>query len=209
MAVEESERDEDAYVVKFTPASYPIDLNLPAVKQQLLKDAARAIRREYRDSAKWKRLKCRSVRIVSEGDTGTVFELQIGHAIEFDWTWEGAVAFRPVLLKEFEDSEATFFENGSLDPDIDDSIVWCGEVLEVDEAQGRIFVVVANPEHPPRRGSFYVRPFEFLQFLDRIFNEPEFTKAQGELAERLLAAEGNVHPKACLLYTSPSPRDRG
>ncbi|MEZ6087820.1 MAG: hypothetical protein R3C05_07325 [Pirellulaceae bacterium] len=120
----------------------------------------------------------------------------IGHAVEFDWSWEGAIAFRPLLLKEFEDSEATSFENGSIDPDIDDSIVWSGEVLEVDEATGRIFVVVANPEHPPRRGSFYVRPFEFLQFLDRIFNEPEFTDAQSVLSERLLAAEGNVHPPA-------------
>lgn len=197
MSLDESEVVEDYEdPIEFTPASYSINLNLPDADDQLLTDASRAIRREYRDSAKWKRLKCRSVRVVSEGDTGTVFELQIGHAIEFDWTWEGAVAFRPVLLKEFEGSEATFFENGSLDPDIDDSIVWSGEVLEVDEAEGRIFIVVSDPEHPPRRGSFYVRPFEFLQFLDRIFNEPEFKDAQAELAERLQATEGGVHPKA-------------
>ena len=81
MAVEESELDEDVDVVEFTPASYSIDLNLPDADEQLLKDASRAIRREYRDSAKWKRLKCRSVRVVSEGETGTVYELQIGHRI--------------------------------------------------------------------------------------------------------------------------------
>jgi hypothetical protein len=38
------------------------------------------------------------------------------------------------LLKEFEDSEATLFVYGSLDPDINESIVWTGEVLKVDEA---------------------------------------------------------------------------
>ena len=41
-----------------------------------------------------------------------------------------------MLLREFEDTQETFFENGSLDPDIEDSIVWSGEVLEVDEATG-------------------------------------------------------------------------
>lgn len=86
------------------------------------------------------------MRVVSEEESGTVFELKIGHAVEFDWAWERSVAFRPVLLKEFEDSETTLFVSGSLDPDINDSIVRTGEVLEVDEATGRIFIVVTNPE---------------------------------------------------------------
>ncbi|QDV10284.1 ATP-dependent RecD-like DNA helicase [Rosistilla oblonga] len=181
--------------LEFSPASYAIDLNLPDADNQLLRDAARAIRREYRDSSKWKEMKCRNVRGISESDTGTVFELQIGHAIEFDWSWEGALAFRPLRTKDFKNSDGSLYHNPSLTPEIDDSIVWTGELLEVDEAQGRIFVAVADPEHPPRRGSFYVRPFEFLQFLDRIFNGPEFCDAQSQLAERLLAAQGNMHPQ--------------
>ena len=64
------------------------------------------------------------MRVVSEEENETVFELKIGHAVEFDWTLEGSVALRPVLLKVFQDSEATLFVNDSLDPDIDDSIVW-------------------------------------------------------------------------------------
>ena len=173
MSTDNTDRiDEEAGDFDFTPASYSIDLNLPEADEQLLRDASRAIRREYRDSAKWKRLKCRSVRVVSEGKTGTIYELQIGHAVEIDWTWEAAVAFRPVLLQEFEDSEATFFENGSLDPDIDDSIVWSGEVLEVDEAKSRIFIVVASPEHRPRRGSFYVRPFNPIEPTWHLFITP-------------------------------------
>ena len=193
MSLDESEIDEDT-AFEFTQARFPIDLNLPSGNSKSLEDAKKAIRREYRDSAKWKRLRCRNVSVVSETESGTVYELEIGHAVEFDWTWEGSVAFRPLLLKEFEDTQATFFENGSIDPEIEDSIVWSGEVLEVDEASGRIFIVVTNPEHPPRRGSFYVRPFEFLAFLDAVYNEPSFTEIRSMLPPRLAAAEGGIHP---------------
>ncbi len=132
---------------------------------------------------------------MSESDTGNVYELTVGHSVEFDWTWEGAVAFRPLLLKEFEDDQRTLFEGEYEDTEIDDSIVWSGEVLEVDEATGRIFIVVSNPEYPPRRGSFYVRPFEFLAFLNAVFNEPSFDLIRGSLPSRLAAAVGGVHPE--------------
>lgn len=179
---------------QFTQASFAADLKLPLADGGLLDDARMAIRKEYRDSAKWKRLRCRNVSVVSASASGTIFELQIGHAVEFDWTWEGAVAFRPLLLREFEDSEASFFVNGSIDPDIEDSIVWSGEVLEVDEATGRIFIIVSDPERPPRRGSLYVRPFEFLAFLDSIYNEDAFSLVREKLPSRLAAAEGGTHP---------------
>jgi len=178
----------------FVQASFAADLRLPDAGDDLLHNASRAIRKEYRDSAKWKRLRCRNVKPVSECESGTVFELQIGHAVEFDWTWEGAVAFRPLLLEEFEDSQATLFENGFNDPDISDSIVWSGEVLEVDESTGRIFIAVTDPEHPPRRGSFYVRPFEFLTFLDSVYNEDAFVDVRKQLPSRLAAAQGSTHP---------------
>lgn len=179
---------------EFKRPQFPIDLNLPPADSGLFEDARKAILREYRDSAKWKRLRCRKASVVSESESGTVFELEIGHAVEFDWTWEGSVAFRPLLLREFEDSQATIFENDFHDPDIEDSIVWSGEVLEVDEATGRIFVVVANPEHPPRRGTFYVRPFEFLAYLNAIYNEPGYKEIRSQLPARLAAAKGGVHP---------------
>ena len=193
MSLEETKIDEDT-PHEFTQARFSIDLNLPSADSQWFEDAKKAIRREYRDSAKWKQLRCRKVSVVSEAESGTVYELEIGHAVEFDWTWEGSVAFRPLRLKEFEKSQATFFKNGSLDPEIEDSIVWSGEVLEVDEATGRIFIVVANPEHPPHNGSFYVRPFEFLAFLDAVYNEPSFTEIRGMLPPRLAASEGGIHP---------------
>ena len=83
MSVNDSELiDDDA--IQFTQARFRIDLNLPPGDESFLEDSRKAIRREYRDSAKWKRLRCRNVRVVSELESGTVFELEIGHAVEFD-----------------------------------------------------------------------------------------------------------------------------
>lgn len=178
----------------FVKARFPVRLNLPDGSPGSLDDAKEAIRREYRDSVKWKRLRCRSVEVLSETETGTVFILEVGHAVEFDWTWEGAVAFRPLMLKEFADDPGSLLGNQTNEIDIEDSILWTGEILEVDEAPGRIFIVVSNPEHPPTTGSFYVRPFEFLAFLNAVFHEPAFDQIREMLPGRLLAAEGGVHP---------------
>ncbi|MDG1874557.1 MAG: AAA domain-containing protein [Mariniblastus sp.] len=178
----------------FEQARFRAQLNLPPASNQLLEDARNAIRKEYRDSSKWKRLRCRNVNVVSESEKGTVFELKTGHSVEFNWTWEGAVAFRPLLLNEFERSQTTIFDNSLDQTESDDSMMWSGEVLEIDEATGRIFVSVSDPERPPRCGSFYVRPFEFLSFLDSIYNDPDFTNIRQELPKRLAATEGGIHP---------------
>lgn len=178
----------------FVPARFPVRLNLPSASPQRLVDAQEAVKREFRDSVKWKRLRCRRVEILSKTEGGTIFELQIGHSVEFDWTWEGAVAFRPLVLKEDTNEQKSLFDQDRDEPEIDDSTLWRGEILEVDEATGRIFVCVSDPEHPPRKGSFYVRPFEFLGILNAVFNEPAFDKVRHHLPGRLLATEGGVHP---------------
>ncbi len=168
MLDEKATIDDEKLEESFTQARFPIRLNLPEGSTAVLADAKEAVKREFRDSVKWKRLRCRSVIVLSESETGTVFILEIGHAVEFDWTWEGAVAFRPLVLKEFADDPKNLFDGGADDPEIEDSILWSGEILEVDEANGRIFVCVSNPEYPPTTGSFYVRPFEFLAFLHAV-----------------------------------------
>jgi superfamily I DNA/RNA helicase len=175
-------------------ARFPIRLNLPEGSTESLADAQEAIKREFRDSVKWKRLRCLSFTLLSESETGTVYVLEIGHAVEFDWTWEGAVAFRPLVLREFAENPRNLFHCDADEPEIEDSILWSGEILEVDEANGRIFVCVSNPEKRPITGSFYVRPFDFLAFLHAVFHEPSFDTIRRDLPSRLLAAEGGVHP---------------
>jgi hypothetical protein len=191
----ESGEENDEGDGEFEQARFPIELNLPAGSDQNFEDARKAIRREYKDSSKWKQLLCRRVRKVSKCEAGTIYELEIGHAIEFDWSWEGAIAFRPLQPKEFEEHPTDINLPDELDPDIDNSIVWSGEILEVDEASGRIFIVVSNPQYAPWCGSFYVRPFEFLHFLDKIYNEPAFDFLSDDLSARLSVTTGGIHPQ--------------
>jgi hypothetical protein len=115
----------------YEQARFPIRLNLPEADYSLLEDAQVAVKREYRDSVKWKRLRCRKVDVLSESETGTVFVLEIGPSVEFDWTWEGAVAFRPLKLKDFEEDQSAFLEDNDDDLEITDSILWSGEILEL------------------------------------------------------------------------------
>ncbi|MFN8740319.1 MAG: AAA domain-containing protein [Pirellula sp.] len=180
---------------RFERARFPIQIELPAAPSTSLADAQLAIKREYRDSVKWKLLRCRKVSILSQSDSGTIYILHVGHSVEFDWTWEGALAFRPTHIDgERKDGPSLFDQDATDAHQESDSILWTGEVLEVDEATGRIFVSVSNPEFPPTKGSFYVRPFEFLAFLNTIFNEQAYETIRQQLPNRLFATEGGIHP---------------
>lgn len=182
--------DEAMPVAEFQPARFRAELGLPVADDQLLKDAAVAIRREYRDCSKWKRLRCRKVSIFAERERGTVWVVHVGNSVEFDWTWEGAVAFRPKSL----DDNALLSNFSSENLAYQDEIVWQGEVLEVDERNGCLFISLDNPAAKPITGSFFVRPFEFLSVLDAVFNAAAFAEVRQDMPHRLAAAEGGVHP---------------
>lgn len=182
--------DEAMPVAEFQPARFRAELGLPVADDQLLKDAAVAVRQEYRDCSKWKRLRCRKVSIFAERDRGTVYVVHVGSSVEFDWTWEGAVAFRPKSL----DDNALFSDFSYENAAYEDEIVWLGEVLEVDERNGCLFISLDNPEAMPTTGSFFVRPFEFLSVLDAVFNESAFEAVRQDMPHRLAAAEGGIHP---------------
>lgn len=172
-------------------ASFDIELHLPAADDQALPEAARAIRQEHRGSSRWKRLTCEKVSIFAERDRGPVCVIELDGSVEFDWTWEGAIAFRPKSLDDrgagllFDHEEAAF----------EDEILWKGEVLEVDEAHGCLFVYLDNHEQFPTAGSFYVRPFEFLSVLDSLYNSDEYGIVREHLPARLHATQGKVHPQ--------------
>lgn len=175
---------------EFQPARFHADLRLPPADEQLLKNAATAIRQEYRDRSQWKRLCCRKVSIFAERDRGAVWVVHIGSSVEFDWTWEGAIAFRPKSL----DDNVLFSKFSHDDAAFDDDITWKGEVLEVDEQNGCLFISLDNPEAMPTTGPFFVRPFEFLSVLDSVYNNVEFEKLRADLPRRLAATEGGIHP---------------
>jgi len=175
---------------EFKPARFQGELGLPVADDQLLRDAATAVRQEFRGSSRWKRLRCRRVSIVAERDRGTVCVVHVGNSVEFDWTWEGAVAFRPKSLDDNTMFSDFFYENSAYD----DEILWSGEVVEVDERHGCLFISLDNPEAIPTTGSFFVRPFEFLSVLDAVYNDPIFEVVREDLPSRLAATGGTVHP---------------
>ncbi len=187
----DAEHKADAmFAAEFQPARFHADLNLPPADDELLKDASTAIRQEFRDCSKWKRLSCSKVSIFAERDRGTVWVVHVGSSVEFDWTWEGAIAFRPKSLDDSLLFSKFSYENAAFE----DEIVWKGEILEVDERNGCLFISLDNPEAMPTIGSFFVRPFEFLSVLDAVFNEVEFEALRSDLPCRLAAAEGGIHP---------------
>ena len=179
---------------EFEPARFVSELGLPNGETQQLKDAATAVRQEYRDSSRWKRLNCRKVSVFAERDRGTAYVIHVGKSVEFDWTWEGAKAFRPNSLDDDDSFSDRFYEEA----DYEDETVWSGEILEVDEQNGCLFVTLDDPEATPKAGAFFVRPFEFLSVLDAVFNSTEFEDIREQLPARLNAAEGNVHPAVSL-----------
>ena len=186
----ELDHDEATEVVEFQPARFSSDLGLPSGNEQQLKDAAAAIRQEFRDSSRWKRLNCKKVSVFAERDRGTVYVVHIGKTVEFDWTWEGAKAFCPNSLDDDDSFSDRFYEEA----DYEDEVIWSGEIVEVDEQNGCLFVALDDPESIPKIGAFFVRPFEFLSVLDAIYNSDEFEVVREQLPARLNASEGDVHP---------------
>ncbi|OYP33883.1 AAA domain-containing protein [Rhodopirellula sp. MGV] len=194
---DEDDSDWLAEDFEFEPARYASELDLPFGDPQKLADASAAVRQEYRDSSRWKRLQCTKVSLFAERDRGTVFVIHIGKAVEFDWTWEGATAFCPSSLDDDRSYSDRFYEEA----DFEDDLIWSGEIVEVDERNGCLFVALNDLEKVPAIGPFFVRPFEFLSVLDELYSGESFETLQSQLPSRLAAAEGDIHPKIASAQT--------
>ncbi|MFM8475096.1 MAG: AAA domain-containing protein, partial [Planctomycetaceae bacterium] len=192
---------------KFSPvgvlAAYPIEVSFPQANVGAVADVREAIGLEYCDSIRVKRLNCRGVTQSSLMDSGGIFELQTGQAVDFDWTWEGAAACRPRDPDSYEKSSSL---NGDVRGEATGEVVWAGEVLEVDEASGKIFVKVDGDQPPPTTGSFFVRPFEFLSVLHSIYHSADCRVLQEMLPGRLQAACGGVHPRTLSASSAGLPQ---
>lgn len=187
--IERAEDEELPGSPPFERARFESRLGMPQGDDQQLKDAAVAVRQEYRDGSRWKRLNCHRVSIFAEKDRGTIFVVHVGSSVEFDWTWEGAKAFRPRSL----DGDLSYSDQSYEEADYEDEIVWSGEIVEVDERNGCLFISIDDPERTPTAGPFFVRPFEFMSVLDSIYNDDAFGEVRRSLPARLNASGGDVH----------------
>ncbi|MBX3001532.1 MAG: AAA family ATPase [Caldilineaceae bacterium] len=127
-----------------------------------------------------------------------IYVLHIGNGIEFDWTWEGALAFRPSEMLEMENISDIdhFLESGGGVSQQNNQIAWFGEVVEVNEAKGDIYISAPDSEQPPCTGSFFIRPFEFLETLHTIYSDSNFANIRLNLPGRLMACKESQHSSA-------------
>jgi superfamily I DNA/RNA helicase len=172
-------------------ASFPLEIVLPEGQGGESQQASEAIREEYRASVRWKRLRCRRVVSISDDGEDSIFALEVGHSVEFDWTWEGAVAFRPRNIEAFDGRAPQAI---LVDEDETADARWSGEIVEVDQDTGRIYVWLTDPERRPTTGSFFVRPFEFLACLHSIYADHADHALRHHLSLRLHASRGTIHP---------------
>src|SRR5262245_20750482 len=107
---------------------FPSEFELPPGTQADLLDAAEAVKREYRNSIRWKLLRCRQVTSILDHPDEAIFALDVGQSVEFDWTWVGAVAFRSESIDSFDGKDGSF----ATESDVSESS-WSGEVVEFDE----------------------------------------------------------------------------
>ncbi|MCX6020098.1 MAG: AAA domain-containing protein, partial [Chloroflexi bacterium] len=170
---------------------FPISLNLPAGERSLLTAAAAAVHTEYVESVRWKELVAQRIRRVGSEAGLKIVEIDVGHAVHFDWTWEGASVLAAPASGEFDArrtpekarEEVAKMPGG-----------WWGDVVEVDAARGMIYVDVSDSDSQPMQGTFYVHPFEFLAELDQLYNDDVMKDFHRLLPARLRAASGGVHP---------------
>jgi KaiC/GvpD/RAD55 family RecA-like ATPase len=170
--------------------TFPINLGLNPSEEKLLKDAASAVKSEYRDSVRWKRLCARRVTSLDDG----LFQIEVGSAIEFDWTWEGATAFKPPSLDGFDLRQNLTEDQMFSEVEASGGHAWYGEVLEVDQEKGLLVVNASESEYQPRSGDFFVKPFEFLYYLNLLYNNSAYEVMQKLLPARLKASQGGQYP---------------
>ncbi|TWU08172.1 AAA domain-containing protein [Stieleria varia] len=188
----DADRDpDDVAADAIAPVRFPSQWDLPPGNPQQLTEAAKAVRMEFRDCSKWKRLRCEKVSVVAERDRGVVYVVKVAGSVDFEWSCEGATAFCPASL----DDDARFSDLSYEEADYQDGVIWSGEILEFDETQDCLFVCMDEPTMSPRVGSFFVKPFEFLAALDSVYNGNEFEQVREVLPARLNATKGEIHPR--------------
>lgn len=164
---------------------HPIQLRFSPVGERVFLDAQRAIEAEYNDANSWKRLHCSYVEKVEENEheKRDIYVLYIDHSIEFEWTWEGARAFRPLRLDAIGREETHIF----------DSAIWSGDILNVDEKNSQVFVEIYRGKPKPRKGTFFVSPFDFLEAIKSAYTGPRYASLRPLLEQRLDAVKTGAH----------------
>ena len=193
-------------------AAFPIELNLPGGPLEFLDEAADAIKWACRHSAQWKKVRCYCVRRLKDGRQSwqtpfTLYALEIGDSVDFDWTWESSLVLCPRSPDEFRRQVNGSTGDVSGPAGLNSlETAWSGEIVEVDRVRRRLFVCSNDPARRPTTGTFYVQLQRDATGLHPIFCRPQFEHFRRALASRLSATRGRVHPHLVGEVTSVLPR---
>jgi superfamily I DNA/RNA helicase len=157
----------------------PRELGLPPGELEAGAEAGRAVAAEMGEG-RARLWHCRAVEPVS----GDVYRLEVAGELPADWTWEGSRAFR-----------SDWHQARERELGMPQAALWSGEIVELDPVGGELYVAVEDERAPPVPGALSVRPFQFLECLDRLWNDPERAALAPVLAAQLRAARGGVHPR--------------
>ena len=159
-------------------------LALPAGSLDHYVQASAAVRKEQRRCGRARLMTCHGVAL--QPGQPTIFRLDVGAFSDVEWSWEGARAFKPEDLPEFDDPLA--LGAPAHDPS---KLLWRGEVVAVDEDDGAIYLAAEGPD-APTSGRFIVQPFDFHESLAWLLHLGRPAPWQADLAARLQAA---LHPR--------------
>ncbi len=144
-----------------------------------LRSALIALRTEARAVSRTYRLTCYDLEELESG----LFALHVG-GIHLGADWEGARAYRPLDI-DTRTSDAP-------EPDPRAPVLWAGEVVEVDEVGGVLYIAVnaTSDLDRPCRGDFLVKPFGFLDNLAAALRQ-QARKDPGQLELQLRSTLGS------------------
>ncbi len=163
-----------------TIPAYSRELVLPLGDVDDLKRVTEAVIAEHRASAEWKQLRCLNVECIDPEEG--LYRLDTGSVLGLEQSWEGSVALRP------REGAPT----AGAEPD-EDAVLWSGPVVELDDTAGALYVG-RDGRQGPTRGDFYVRPFDFVALLKRIYTGKEYASLRLMLCGRLRAAALGAPP---------------
>lgn len=151
----------------------PRNIGRGAVAAQALTEAAEAVKQEWRAQRVTVRMHAIAVEVAGD-ESECMYRIDVPRFGDMNWAWEGARACRPRGMDGLD-------------------FTWAGEVVEVDESGGSIYVRVDAETVRPVAGSFLVTPFDYLEALKTIYCD-QGTQLQAPLLQALALSSRELRP---------------
>lgn len=161
-------------------ACFRVEIPFPIGQEKSFNDAGSAVLEAHRNETTFKALTCKSAVEVGRAGAAQLFRLDVGAAVRYDRDWEGATAFKP---KDSSRPDAALANPGTQSD-------WIGDVVEVDQGAGAMYVSAPDAQRLPKPGRFLVSPYQFLYRLHKVYHHEDFENLRALIRDRLQAVAG-------------------